>query len=98
MNASIAVCAIAWASSNRSFWKMPTCSNSTVEAAAAEEVAALAPDEAERAAARVLPATNAPRSLDDVGVEAAAQALVAGDDDDQRLAVASGARARSSSG
>ena len=54
MNASMAVCAIACASSKRSFWKMPICSNSTVEAATAEEVAALAADQAQRARLRAV--------------------------------------------
>ena len=57
-----------------------------LEAAAAEEVAALAADQAERTALRALRDERA-GALDDVGVEAAAQPLVAGDDDDQRLAV-----------
>ena len=54
MKASIAVCAIACASSYRSFWKMPDLLEQHLEAAAPEEVAPLAADQAERARLRAL--------------------------------------------
>src|SRR5262249_46295023 len=57
-----------------------------LESAAHEEVAPLAPDEAERHPLTALD-DEAPGGLDDVGVEAAGQPFVAGDDDEQRAAL-----------
>ena len=91
MNASIAVCAIACASSYRSFWKMPTCSNITAKPRRPKKSRPLRPTRPSVHGC-ALSTRSAPPRLDDVGVEAAAQPLVAGDDDH----AASGCRRRGS--
>ena len=92
MNASTAACAIACASCEPQLLEDADLLEQHGEAAAAEEVAALAADQAERARLRLLVDDVARRALDDVGVEAAAQPLVGGDDDH----AASGCPARGS--